>query len=101
MAAGPAPGGSGCPPDDYCKAARATLEALYRRLKEMDVSPGNSQTGYEILQLRRQFNQAVDDYNKLCAKSSAGPFVDKLIVGPQRPYIPGRELLKDFYLRGP
>lgn len=49
--------------------------------------------------MRRRFNEAVDEYNLRCANSSAGPLNSKLLVGPQRPSIPGTPLLEDYYLR--
>lgn len=100
-------GGTGCPPDDACKKM---LEAIQQLRKTMDglpleIDPSTRQArpgphNARILQLRRQLNDLIDLYNKLCARST-GPLSDifKLEVGPRRPSLPGRLLLEDFYLR--
>lgn len=92
-------GGDGCPPDDYCKVVREALEMLYKKFSQMSAGTAGSQSHFEMLQTRRKFNKAVDDYNKRCANSSAGPFNDKLLLGPQRPSFPGTPLLEDYYLK--
>jgi hypothetical protein len=96
-------GGNGCPPDDFCKKLRQQIEALYQKVIRLSMPvPTGDPTGaarQQVIAARRSFNKAVEDYNKVCAKSPAGPLDLKLTVGPQRPSIPGQRLLDDFYGR--
>lgn len=57
-----------------------------------------SQRRYEILRLRRQFNDAVDDFNRKCVPQGWAPWTQKFAVGPTTLF-PGTPLLDDFYGR--
>jgi hypothetical protein len=65
----------------------------------MPVGPPGSQARFDVLNMRRKFNDQVDAYNILCGSSKAAPFDDKLQLGPKGPTIPGRRLVEDFYTR--
>jgi RHS repeat-associated protein len=93
----PAPGG----PNDPCKKMWEALEKMHALLSRQILANTGflSTERYETLNARRQFNDAVDQFNRYCVPLGWAPYAKKFVVGPQRPSIPGTQTLHDFYGR--